>query len=61
MLGRIDLKEFMEWAESVKAKSYVEEFVGGTLVFTPKHTRKIGKLNAAYAFRCDRQNGGGGS
>ena len=61
MLGRIDLKEFMEWAESVKAKSYVEEFVGGTLVFAPRHIRRVGKLNAAYAFGCDRQNGGGGS
>lgn len=61
MLGRIDLKEFMAWAESMKAERQIEEFASGTLVFEPKHIRKIGKLNAAYAFGCDRQNGGGGS
>lgn len=26
-----------------------------------KHVKPVGKLNAAYAFGCDRQNGGGGS
>ena len=55
MLGRIDLKEFMEWAERVKDKARTEEKIKS------KHIKWTGKLNAAYAFGCDRQNGGGGS
>lgn len=63
MLGKIDMKEFMAWAERVKAETHVEEIEtpGGKLVFAPRHIRRVGKLNAAYAFGCDRQNGGGGS
>lgn len=56
MLGRIDLKEFMAWAESVKAEARTEE-----KELKSKHIKWTGKLNAAYAFGCDRQNGGGGS
>lgn len=53
MLGRIDLKEFMEWAER-EARTKGKELKS-------KHIKWTGKLNAAYAFGCDRQNGGGGS
>lgn len=61
MLGRIDLKEFLAWAESVKAECYTEEFSGGKLTFAPKHIKRVGKLNASYAFGCDKYKGGGGS
>ena len=58
MLGRIDLNEFLAWAESVKTAN---EFSGGKLTFAPKHIKRVGKLNASYAFGCDKYKGGGGS